>query len=98
MSLSTQIDSNAEEAKALLAAIVESSEDAIISKTLDGTILSWNTGAERVYGYPAAEMIGRPMTLLLPDDRADEESKILERIRRGDRVEHFETVRRTKHG
>ena len=81
-----------------LAAVVESSEDAIISKTLDGTILTWNTGAEKIYGFPAAETIGRPMTLLLPADRADEETEILQRIGRGERVEHFETVRRTKSG
>src|SRR5260370_950138 len=87
-----------EEAIAHLAAVVESSEDAIISKTLDGIILTWNAGAERVYGYMAAETIGRPMTMLLPEDRADEETEILERIGRGDRVEHFETVRRTGDG
>ena len=73
-------------AKAHLAAIVESSEDAIISKTLEGKILTWNTGAERVYGYTPAEAIGQPMTLLLPDDRPDEEAGILESIRRGQRV------------
>jgi PAS domain S-box-containing protein len=89
---------NVEEATAHLAAIVESSEDAIISKTLEGVILTWNAGAVRVYGYPAAEMIGRPMTLLLPADRADEEKEILERIRRGERVEHFETIRQRKGG
>ena len=81
-----------------LAAIVESSEDAIVSKTLDGTILTWNSGAEHVYGYAAAEAIGQPMTLLLPEDRPDEETAILQRIRRGERVEHFETVRRRKSG
>src|SRR2546423_121282 len=87
-----------EEAIAHLAAIVESSDDAIISKTLDGTIVSWNAGAEKVYGYPAQEAIGQRMTLLLPPDRADEETHILERIARGERVEHFETVRRKKNG
>jgi PAS domain S-box-containing protein len=87
-----------DEAMAHLAAIVESSEDAVISKTLEGTILTWNTGAEHVYGYPAAEAIGLAMTILLPDDRPDEETLILERIRRGERVEHFETVRRNKSG
>jgi len=81
-----------------LAAIVESSADAIISKTLEGRILTWNAGAEEVYGYTAAEAIGRPMTLLLPADRPDEEAEILERIRRGQPVEHFETVRRRKNG
>lgn len=87
-----------EEAMSHLAAIVESSEDAIVSKTLDGTILTWNSGAEQVYGYTAAEAIGRSMTFLLPEDRPDEETEILERIGRGERVEHFETVRRTKQG
>src|SRR5690349_18708253 len=81
-----------------LAAIVESSDDAIISKTLDGTILSWNTGAEQVYGYTAAEAIGRHMTFLLPEDLAEEEAEILEAVARGKRVGHFETVRRTKSG
>jgi PAS domain S-box-containing protein len=81
-----------------LAAIIESSEDAIISKTLYGTILTWNRGAEKVYGYPAAEAIGRRMTLLLPEDRPNEENDILERIARGERVEHFQTVRRRKSG
>jgi PAS domain S-box-containing protein len=87
-----------EEATAHLAAIVESSEDAIISKTLEGTILTWNTGAEHIYGYTAAEVIGRPMTLLLPEDRVNEETEILDRIAQGERVRHFETVRRTKGG
>jgi len=81
-----------------LAAIVESSEDAIISKTLEGIILSWNSGAERLYGYPAEEAIGQTMTLLLPEGRAEEEASILDRIRRGERVEHFETVRKMKGG
>src|SRR6476646_7984524 len=66
---------SSENARAHLAAIVESSEDAIISKTLDGTILTWNAGAERVYGYPAAEAIGCSMTMLLPADRPDEENE-----------------------
>lgn len=81
-----------------LAAIVESAEDAIISKTLDGTILTWNAGAERIYGYRTAEALGKPMTMLLPDGRPNEENEILERIRRGERVEHFETVRKSKTG
>ncbi|PWU03568.1 MAG: histidine kinase [Terriglobia bacterium] len=91
-------NSHPEEAMAHLAAIVESSEDAIISKTLDGIILSWNSGAERIYGYTSGEAIGKPMTLVLPDDRPNEETEILERIQRGERVEHFETVRKTKSG
>ena len=81
-----------------LAAIVESAEDAIISKTLDGTVLTWNAGAERVYGYNAAEMIGKPMTLLLPEGLPNEENEILQLLRAGKRVEHFETVRKTKRG
>ncbi|HXI39920.1 MAG TPA: PAS domain S-box protein [Bryobacteraceae bacterium] len=89
---------NPDEAMAHLAAIVESSEDAIISKALDGTILSWNAGAERVYGYAAAEAIGRDMTFLLPENRADEETEILDAIAQGQPVNHFETVRRTKSG
>jgi two-component system, cell cycle sensor histidine kinase and response regulator CckA len=81
-----------------LASIVESAEDAIIGKTLEGIILTWNAGAERVYGYPNAEAIGQPMTMLLPEGRPNEENEILERIRRGEQVEHFETVRKTKSG
>jgi PAS domain S-box-containing protein len=81
-----------------LAAIIESSDDAIISKTLGGIILTWNPGAERTYGYSAEETIGRSMTLLLPPDRPDEEAEILARIARGERVAHFETSRRTKAG
>jgi PAS domain S-box-containing protein len=88
----------AEEAQARLAAIVESSQDAIISKTLDGVIRSWNTGAERLFDYPAHEAIGRPITLIIPSDRRDEEYEILARISRGERIEHFETVRVSKHG
>ncbi len=89
---------SAASAAAHLAAIIESSEDAIISKNLDGIIESWNAAAMRIYGYTAEEMIGRPMTVLLPSDRIHEESDILERIRRGQRVEHFETVRIRKDG
>src|ERR1051325_928735 len=79
-----------------LAAIVDSSTDAIISKTVTGIVQTWNPGAERLYGYPAGEMIGRPMSLLLPPDRAGEEDEILARIARGERVQHFETVRLRK--
>lgn len=85
-------------ARARLAAIIESSEDAIISKDLSGTILTWNKGAEQLYGYSAEEMTGQSMTLLLPADHPDEESRILERIRSGERVAHFETVRVRKDG
>jgi PAS domain S-box-containing protein len=89
---------NAEEAQARLAAIVESSQDAIISKTLDGVIRSWNTGAERLFDYPAHEAIGQPITLIIPPDRRDEEFEILARISQGERIEHFETVRVSKQG
>lgn len=81
---------------ALLASIVDSSDDAIISKTLDGIITSWNPGAERIYGYRAGEVIGKPISMLAPEDRVDEIPAILEKIRRGERVEHFESVRVTK--
>ena len=83
---------------ALLAAIVESSDDAIIGKTLDGTILSWNTGAELLYGYRAEEVMGKPISLLTPPDHPDEVPHILEKIRRGERITHFETVRLHKDG
>ncbi|MBN9042437.1 MAG: hypothetical protein BGP05_14640 [Rhizobiales bacterium 62-47] len=88
----------AELASARLAAIVESSDDAIISKNLDGIITSWNIGAQRLFGYSAQEVIGKSLTLLIPDDRQDEEPDILARIRNGERVEHFETIRRRKDG
>jgi PAS domain S-box-containing protein len=83
---------------AFLASIVESSDDAIISKDLNGVIVSWNRGAEHIFGYGAAEVIGRPVSILIPPDHADEEPRILERIRRGERVDHYETVRRRKDG
>jgi PAS domain S-box-containing protein len=88
----------AEEARARLAAIVESSEDAIVSKTLEGVILSWNAGAERVFGYPAAEAVGQNITLLIPPDRLGEETQIVARLKQGLRIEHFETVRVAKGG
>jgi PAS domain S-box-containing protein len=81
-----------------LASIVESSDDAIVSKNLDGIITSWNKGAERVFGYSAGEAIGQPITLVIPEDRQGEEREILTRIRRGERIDHFETVRQRKHG
>jgi PAS domain S-box-containing protein len=80
----------------LLASIVESSDDAIISKTLDATITSWNKSAERMFGYTAEEAVGKPITILIPPDRQDEERTILERIGRGERIEHYETVRQRK--
>jgi len=87
-----------EELRSLLAAIVESSDDAIISKDLDGIITSWSQGATRLYGYSADEAIGRPISMLVPDDRADEIQGIMDRLRRGERVDHYETVRVTKDG
>jgi PAS domain S-box-containing protein len=86
------------ELRAHLASIVESSDDAIISKTLDGTITSWNRAAERIFGYRAEEIIGQSIKRLVPPDRIQEEEGILERLRRGERVDHFETVRLTKSG
>jgi PAS domain S-box-containing protein len=85
-------------AEAYLAAIVESSDDAIIAKNLDGIIQAWNAAAERLFGYTAAEVIGRSIRMLVPADRQQEEDEILEYIRRGERVDHFETVRLTKDG
>ena len=82
----------------LLASIVESSDDAIFSKTLDGIITTWNKAAEQIYGYQAGEIIGQPVSLLMPRDRANEMVEILERIRNGERVDHYETTRRTKDG
>src|SRR5690606_24271396 len=84
--------------RARLAAIVDSSHDAIASKTLDGTITSWNAAAERIFGYTAAEAIGQPMTLIIPEERRAEEKVVLAMIRAGQVVDHFETVRRRKDG
>jgi PAS domain S-box-containing protein len=84
--------------RARLVAIVESSNDVIVSKTLDGIITSWNQTAEHVFGWTAAEAIGRHITLIVPDDRRAEEDDVLARLRRGERIDHFETVRRTKDG
>jgi PAS domain S-box-containing protein len=81
-----------------LASIVESSDEAIVSKNLDGIITSWNKGAERVFGYPAEEAIGKPITMVIPQDRQDEERMILTRIRRGERMDRFETVRQRRDG
>ena len=88
-----------DEARARLAAIVDSSEDVIVSKNLDGIVTSWNRAAERMFGWTAAEAIGRPiMLLIIPNDRRDEEESMLARLRRGEQVPHFDTVRRTKDG
>jgi two-component system sensor kinase FixL len=81
-----------------LAAIVSSSDDAIIGKTVDGIVMNWNRGAESIFGYAADEMIGQPINRLLPPDLMDEEDRILERIRRGEKVDHFETRRQRKDG
>ncbi|HEY7521092.1 MAG TPA: ATP-binding protein [Methylomirabilota bacterium] len=86
------------EAALRLAAIVNSSDDAIISKTLDGIITSWNPAAERMFGWSAGEAIGRPITLIVPADRLDEEATVLERLRRGQSIEHYETLRLRKDG
>jgi PAS domain S-box-containing protein len=85
-------------AKYWLSAIIESADDAVISKTLDGVITTWNTGAQRLFGYTAEEAIGKPVTMLIPDDHPDEEPQILARIRSGERIDHYETVRVRKDG
>lgn len=85
-------------ARALLAAIVDSSDDAIVSKNLDGIILSWNRAAEKLFGYTANEAIGKHVTLIIPRDRPDEEPNIIARIQRGETVDHFETIRQRKDG
>jgi PAS domain S-box-containing protein len=87
-----------EEAIARLAAIVESSEDAMVAKAVDGTILSWNLGAEHLYGYTADEAVGRPISIIFPPDRVDELSMIFARLSSGDSIVHFETVRQAKDG
>ena len=81
-----------------IGSVVESSDDAIVSKNLDGIITSWNRGAERLFHYTADEAIGQPITIIIPQDRLDEERAILARLRRGERINHFETVRQRKHG
>jgi len=98
----TDAPQDAEQATGLspefLAAIVDSSDDAIIGKTLDGTIISWNRGAERLYGYTPEEVIGQPISLLVPEDRPDEIPAILDRLRHGERIDHYKTVRVRKDG
>ena len=88
----------AEQSRNLLAAIVDSSDDAIVSKTLDGIITSWNKSAERIFGFTAEEAIGQHITLIIPSDRHAEESDIIDRLRRGERIDHFHTLRRRKDG
>ena len=87
-----------DELRARLAAIVQCSDDAIVGKTLDGVITSWNEGAERLFGYTAEEAVGQPIFLIIPDDRKAEEEEVLSRLRRGERIEHFETIRQAKDG
>jgi len=91
-------DKIAEEKNAKLAAIVDSSDDAIASKTLEGIVTSWNQSAERIFGYAAKEMIGQSILKIIPPDRRHEEVEILSRLRRGERMEHFETIRMRKNG
>src|SRR5215210_8097200 len=86
------------EVQARLAAIIESSDDAIVSKTLEGVVRTWNKGAERIFGWTAAEVVGKPITIIIPPDRLHEEPHILARMRAGERVDHFETIRQTKDG
>jgi PAS domain S-box-containing protein len=88
----------AEKVAQQLVSIVDSTDDAVISKDLDGIITTWNRGAERIFGYAADEIIGKPVTILIPQDRHDEEPEILARLRRGERIDHYETVRRRKDG
>ena len=90
--------SHSDQASSLLAAIVDSSDDVIISKNLDGIITSWNTSAQRVFGYSSKEAIGAHITLIIPKDRIPEEDGIISRVRRGERIEHFDTVRQRKDG
>jgi PAS domain S-box-containing protein len=88
----------ADKAVGLLASIIDSSDDAIVSKTLDGVITSWNAGAERLFGYTGQEAVGQHISLIIPIDRRDEETRILARLSRGERIEHFDTVRLRKDG
>src|SRR4029077_19117313 len=87
-----------EQAAQQLASIVASSDDAIVSKSLDGIIRTWNRGAERMFGYIAQEAVGRHITLIIPEERRAEEDMVLSKVRRGESVDHFETVRRAKDG
>jgi PAS domain S-box-containing protein len=100
--INTLIDITAQKSdeskQAMLASIIESSEDAIVSKTLDGIITSWNEAARRLFGYTQEEIIGKHITILIPDDRLNEEELIISKIRNNERLEHFETIRKTKSG
>ena len=88
----------ADAVRSRLSAVIESSDDAIVTKTLEGIITSWNPGAQRIFGYSANEVLGKSITLLIPEDHLDEEPAILERLRRGDRIDHYSTIRRRKDG
>jgi PAS domain S-box-containing protein len=88
----------ADELRGRLAAVIEHSDDAIITKTLTGIITTWNPGAEQIFGYSASEAVGQPVTMLIPENHLDEEPAILERLRRGERIDHYETVRKRKDG
>jgi two-component system CheB/CheR fusion protein len=96
--LDTTERKRAHEMQVRLAAVVEFSDDAIITKTLDSIITSWNKGAQRIFGYSAEEVLGKPVTILIPPNRPDEEPGIIARLRRGERIEHYETIRRRKDG
>ncbi|MFS8055666.1 PAS domain S-box protein [Rhizobium sp. BR 317] len=96
--LAEHFGTSALSAEAWLAAIVESSDDAIVSKTVNGIITSWNKSAERLFGFTAAEAVGRHISIIIPDDRLHEEDTIIEHIRGGRRIEHFETIRQRKDG
>src|SRR5688572_28441669 len=87
-----------EEAALRLAAIIKSSDDAIVSKTLDGIVTSWNPAAERMFGYLASEAIGKSITLIIPEDRLGEEAEVLRRLKLGQSIEHYETIRVRKDG
>jgi PAS domain S-box-containing protein len=89
---------NSDDIRSRLAAIVESSDDPIISKDLDGIVTSWNGAAERLFGFTAAEMVGQPITTIFPLDRVDEEAEFLRRVSRGEKVERYETIRHHKDG
>ncbi len=89
---------NTSEDRARLSAIVLSSEDAIISKKLDGTITSWNPAAEKIFGFDTHEAVGKHISIIIPDDLLDEEAEILGKIKNGERIEHYETIRQRKDG
>src|SRR6185295_14175725 len=86
----------AEHTNRLLSSIVEWSDDAIISKDLNGIVTSWNAGAERIFGYTADEMLGKPINIIAAPDRREEMPAILEKVRNGERIDHYETIRRSK--